>query len=81
MVGSFKLLLLVHDIRVQNIEFVAPMPEHIGTTTIHFPERQEAQVKIWQGNALWWFFIVLVFNGMGATNLISIPEILQISDH
>ncbi len=29
---------LVYNLRTQKLKFVAPMPEQIGTTTMHFPE-------------------------------------------
>ena len=29
---------MVYDLRTQNLRFVAPMPEQIGTTTVHFRE-------------------------------------------
>ena len=30
--------LLVRELRTQNLNFVAPMPEQIGTVTVHFHE-------------------------------------------
>ncbi len=29
---------VVYDLRAKNVKFVAPMPEQIGTPTMHFPE-------------------------------------------
>ncbi len=34
----FQSVDVVYDLRAQNLRFVAPMPEQIGTTTLHFPE-------------------------------------------
>ncbi len=31
-------LLLVYQLRAQNLTFVTPMPEQVGTLTMHFPE-------------------------------------------
>ena len=30
--------MIVYDLRAKNLNFVAPMPEQIGTPTMHFPE-------------------------------------------
>ncbi len=59
--------LVVYRLRTQNLRFVAPMPEQIGTTTMHFSKVSE---KCIEG--------VLICSGMGATNFILRP--LQISD-
>ena len=29
---------IVYDLRTQNLNFVAPIPEQTETTTVHFPE-------------------------------------------
>ena len=29
---------IVYGLRTQNLNFVAPIPEQLGTTTMHFPE-------------------------------------------
>ncbi len=34
----YKTTLIVYDLRTQNLNFVSPVPEQIGTTTMHFPE-------------------------------------------
>ncbi len=54
----FLRIRIVYDLRTQNLNFVAPIPEQIETTAMHFPELSLKG-------------IVVVFNcsGMGATNL------------
>ncbi len=34
----YKTTLIVYDLKTQNLNFVAPVPKQIGTTTMHFPE-------------------------------------------
>ncbi len=33
-----QIILLVYKLRAQNLNFVVPMPEQIGTLTVHFPK-------------------------------------------
>ena len=50
-------LQIVYDLRAQKLSFVAPIPEQIGTSTMHFSKVSE-QSMVW----------VLICSGMGATN-------------
>ena len=61
---SFTVLFIVYDLRAQNLRFVAPIPEQIGTPTMHFLELSGGQL----GKCM---VVVAVCSGMGATNCIS----------
>ena len=44
LVLSLYISSLVYDLRTQNLSFVSPISEQIGTTTMHFPEMQGGSV-------------------------------------
>ncbi len=52
---------IVYDLRTQNLNFVAPITEQTGTTTVHFPEVSAGQEA--------YIVVVISCSGMGATNL------------
>ena len=41
----------VYDLRTQSLNFVAPIPEQMGTTTMHFPEVGRSRPRLYR-NAL-----------------------------
>ncbi len=38
-IGRTTRYMIVYNLRTQNFSFVAPIPEQIGTTTMHFPDQ------------------------------------------
>ncbi len=49
---------IVYRLRTENLRFVAPMPEQVGTPTMHFPDVRKCIV------------VVAICSGMGAANFI-----------
>ena len=69
------MIIVVYDLRAQNLSFVAPIPEQTGTTIYCISLKcQEVHIKSWQNEvststgSVGWFCWVNC-SGMGATNL------------
>ena len=49
----YGLICIVYDLTAQNLRSIAPMPEQIGTPTMHFPELSGGTLKMHGSNLLW----------------------------
>ncbi len=63
---SRSVFYLVYDLRTQNMNFVAHIPEQVGTTIMHFSEVSGGtyfNMAFWRlhRNALQWFSVVLAW--------------------
>ncbi len=70
---------IVYDLRTQNLNFVATIPEQIGTTIMHFPNIKWQETYISGGFVvvvLWWCWVVLAWG-----QPTWILRVIQISDH
>ena len=64
---SIYFVVIVYCLRTKNFRFVAPMPEQVGTPTMHFPD---VPGDTCQKTLRKCIVVVAICSGMGATNFI-----------